>query len=372
MSLKNFRNIGFGLLLIAAMLTTACQPEHKVSLEKLPEGVQFTGSLDGKFSYDAQTKQLLGKGKFTPEDKDALLKLSSDPAYQEAALLLYEWNQEGEAGTKGYLTIVTEPKMASLIDSVGNEFMKTYKNTTVVTKVAADDNEAVELFVAGKARLIFISRNLKPEELERCKQKGYEVNSDLVVRDAVCFLTNPANTVKALDVAKLKEVLAGKVGNWSDVGGANAPVQLLVMDPGKGLSKVTEDSLMKGEPINPQAIPCADFAQMREALKTNPGALGIASRRFAARALADKPEYRDTTAFKVLALKGDMTDGQSVAPFMYFVYKGLYPVVSNTFCAYERNQAIAVGLAAFAMHEGHPVFSRHGLMPMQVQVTVNQ
>ncbi|NTV47151.1 MAG: hypothetical protein HGB11_11660 [Chlorobiales bacterium] len=63
---------------------------------------------------------------------------------------------------------------------------------------------------------------------------------------------------------------------------------------------------------------------------------------------------------------------KSIAPFIYFVFKGLYPVVSNTFCVYERNQAMAVGVAAFSMHEGHPVFSRNGLMPMQVKVSVNQ
>lgn len=368
---KHFRNIGFGLLLMALMLTTACQPEHSVPLEKLPEGLKFTGNLDGKFSYDAQKKELVGKGRYTPEDRDALLQLSDDPAYQAAALQLYEWNQEGETGTKGYLTIVSEPKIAPLIDSVANEFMKTYKDASVVTKVAASDDEAVKQFIEGKARLIFISRNLKPEEQEQCKQKGYELYTNLVVRDAVCFLTNPKNTVKTIEVPKLKEMLAGKLGNWSEVGGADAPVQLLVTDPGKGLYKVTEDSLMTGEPINPQATVCADFAQMREALKTNPGALGIASRQYAARALADRPEYRDTTAFKVLALKGEITEGDSIAPFIYFVYKGMYPVFSNTYCAYELNEAMAVGVAAFSMQEGHPVFSRNGLMPMQVQVTVN-
>ncbi len=61
----------------------------EVSLEKLPEGIQFPEEISDKIEYDAQNKVLRFKGTMTDSERDQLLKLSDDPAWQKAVKLLY-------------------------------------------------------------------------------------------------------------------------------------------------------------------------------------------------------------------------------------------------------------------------------------------
>lgn len=61
----------------------------KVKLEALPEGVIFPDNLKDKISYNPDEKVLMFKGTMTPQQKEELMKLSDDPAYQKAINLLF-------------------------------------------------------------------------------------------------------------------------------------------------------------------------------------------------------------------------------------------------------------------------------------------
>ncbi len=61
----------------------------EVPLEKLPEGIEFPPELSDKIEYDAQAKVLRFKGTMSDAERDQLMKLSDDPAWQKAVKLLY-------------------------------------------------------------------------------------------------------------------------------------------------------------------------------------------------------------------------------------------------------------------------------------------
>ncbi len=61
----------------------------EVPLEKLPEGLEFPPELSDKLEYDPQAKVLRFKGTMTEAERDQLIKLSDDPAWQKAVKLLY-------------------------------------------------------------------------------------------------------------------------------------------------------------------------------------------------------------------------------------------------------------------------------------------
>jgi phosphate transport system substrate-binding protein len=48
------------------------------------------------------------------------------------------------------------------------------------------------------------------------------------------FMVNPANPVKALTEAQLRDIFTGKVTSWKDVGGKDAPIVVVAEAPGLG------------------------------------------------------------------------------------------------------------------------------------------
>ncbi|ACF14625.1 ABC-type phosphate transport system periplasmic component-like protein [Chloroherpeton thalassium ATCC 35110] len=373
---KNARNQKWLWFYVLATLfiSAGCQPEHRIKLESMPSGIEFTGDLEGKFRFDAEQKNLMVKGEVSEAQRDALLKLSDDAAYQRAVWSLFEWNQEGETATKGYISVVAEKKIAELMDSVGVDFMKYYeKNKSQVKTLTAETNEeAVQKLLNEEVRIAYISRQLTQEELEQFKAKGFDMSQILVVRDAVCLITNPKNEVTTMKVSQLKDVLSGKITNWKELGGKDMPIKFYTNKESEMLREVITDSLMDGTDFSLQPESLPSYRELWQKIKTEEGALAYTSRRYAYRALHNKKAFRDTTSYKVMGLMADTTDAESIAPYMYFVYKDLYPLNYDIYSVFERYEDLAMGYSAFSTGpEGNPVFRRNGLMPMQVKVYLN-
>lgn len=363
------------ICLIATFLISAgCQPEHGITLESMPEGVQFTGELEGKFRFDPEQKKLMVKGEVSEAERNALLKLSADAAYQQAVWSLFEWHQEGETATKGYISVAAEKKMAELMDSVGVSFMKYYeKNKSQVKTVSTQTDEAaIQKLLNEEVRIAYISRKLTDEELVKFETKGFAMSQILIVRDAVCLITSPKNEVATLKISALKDVLNGKITNWKALGGKDMPIKFCTNKESQMLREVITDSLMNGVDFSVQPEVFPSFSELRKTLKRDEATLAFTSRRYVHRALHNKVAFRDTTNFKVIGLMADTTDAESIAPYMYFVYKDLYPLNYEIYSIFERYEDLAMGYSAFSTGpEGNPVFRRNGLMPMQVKVYLN-
>ena len=82
--------------------------------------------------------------------------------------------------------------------------------------------------------------------------------------DGVAVAVNPANGVTGLTKAQVKDVFAGKVTNWKDLGGADAPISLYVREDGSGTRETFEErALDKGT-----SVPSANVVNSNGAMKT--------------------------------------------------------------------------------------------------------
>jgi len=68
------------------------------------------------------------------------------------------------------------------------------------------------------------SRNLADTE------KNLGLVDHQVAYDIVVAIVNPDVTVKSLTGDQMKDVFLGKVTNWSQVGGTNAPITVVIRD----------------------------------------------------------------------------------------------------------------------------------------------
>ena len=112
-------------------------------------------------------------------------------------------------------------------------------------------------------------RPLKPGEVEK-----YGLKSFPFAIDGVAIAVNPSNKVKGMTKAQLKDVFAGKIANWKELGGADAPISLYTREDGSGTRETFEGrALDKGTAAAGANVVNSNGA-MKTAIAQDPNAIG--------------------------------------------------------------------------------------------------
>ena len=104
--------------------------------------------------------------------------------------------------------------------------------------------QGLELVVRGAAPLAGVSRSLTVVE------KQQRIYYQTIGYDAVAVYVHGSNPVSSLSKAALKDIYTGRVRNWKEVGGKDAPLVLITQNPGTGRAIMVEfrDQVMDGAP----------------------------------------------------------------------------------------------------------------------------
>lgn len=101
---------------------------------------------------------------------------------------------------------------------------------------------------AGLCDIAAASRPANKEEVAEAKKMGVEMNDYVIGAYSVAVVVNSANPVKDLTPAQVKDIFTGKVQNWKDVGGPDAPIHLYVRDPISGTYLGFRELAMDNQP----------------------------------------------------------------------------------------------------------------------------
>jgi phosphate transport system substrate-binding protein len=133
--------------------------------------------------------------------------------------------------------------------------------------------------------------------------------------DGVGVVVNPQNPVKALTSDQLKEIFAGKITNWHQVGGADKGIDLYTRDEASGTREVFWKKALKKGDISPKANVVPSNGAMKTAVANDPYSIGFVS-----------VGHIDSSVAPV-ALDGVLPTLETVKQGTYKVARGLY---SNT------------------------------------------
>lgn len=98
------------------------------------------------------------------------------------------------------------------------------------------------------------SRDIKPSEVQDAEKKGVKPMRTTVALDALAPVVHPSNPVTDLTLEQLKDIYAGKITNWKDVGGKEGNIVIVSRDNASGTFETWEDLVMKKKRITPRAL----------------------------------------------------------------------------------------------------------------------
>lgn len=150
--------------------------------------------------------------------------------------------------------------------------------------------------LANEADIVLSMREIRKEERDLAREAGMgdlsgPNRSRVIALDAIVPIVAPGNPVRSISPQDLALAFAGRITNWSALGGPDAPIALHLPDKRTGLGQSVEDRL-----LTPAELDMAENVTFHRisldlagAIEADPFALGIAS-------------YAETGNTQVLAL----------------------------------------------------------------------
>lgn len=117
------------------------------------------------------------------------------------------------------------------------------------------------------------SRDLKPEESPGLKVITFAY-------DGIAIVVNPANTVQDLSKEQIASIYTGAITNWSEVGGADAPIVVVSREDGSGTRSATEELLGFAEKLKPDATIKEGNGNVQTTVAGNENSIGYVSLTF--------------------------------------------------------------------------------------------
>ena len=187
----------------------------------------------------------------------------------EAAGTSAEDGSGAAADLSGSISMVGSTSMEKFANALSESFMEKYPDVTVTAEFVGS-GAGVEAVLGGTADIGNSSRNLKDEE----KAKG--VAENIVAIDGIAVVVDPANTVGDLTKQQLSDIYEGKVTNWKDVGGNDAPIVVVGRESGSGTRSAFEE-LLKLEDICKYSNELDSTGAVMAKVASTPGAIGYVS-----------------------------------------------------------------------------------------------
>jgi len=116
-----------------------------------------------------------------------------------------------------------------------------------------------------------VSRELSATEL------GYGLAVYTLARDGITIVTHTSNSVSGLTTEQVREIYAGNITNWNEVGGADEDIIVAAREEGSGTRAAFEELVMDEQLITGDAILQPSTGALKTLVSTTPYSIGFIS-----------------------------------------------------------------------------------------------
>jgi phosphate transport system substrate-binding protein len=92
----------------------------------------------------------------------------------------------------------------------------------------------IAALINGTVDIANASREMKESEIEEARANGFDPQEFTVAIDALAVIVNQANSVDELTIDQIADIFTGRVTNWQEVGGNDAPIILVSRETNSG------------------------------------------------------------------------------------------------------------------------------------------
>lgn len=124
-----------------------------------------------------------------------------------------------------------------LAEMIGDEGFGDPMGSYLISSTSSSD--AFRALLDDAAQIGMASRRIRPEEARALRDDGAgnmisPAQEHIIAVDSLVVITHPDNPVTSITMDQLRDIYSGRVTNWSEVGGDDAPITLFTRDADSG------------------------------------------------------------------------------------------------------------------------------------------
>lgn len=245
--------------------------------------------------------------------------------------------------------------MVILGQRFAEEYMKANPGTVIQVN-GGGSGTGIAALVNGSVDLAQSSRPMKDDEKADVKNKrGADVVETPVALDALGVFVHAGNPVKQLSIDQLAKIFTGKVKNWKDVGGANAPIVLYGRENSSGTYDYFREHVLSKADFSPAVQTLQGTAAVINALSKDKNGIGYGGIAYA----------KDVRA---LAVQKDASS-PAVAPTEATVLDNSYPISRKLFFYSLQNapERVTKFIEWTLSPSGQELVSKVGYFPLRAE-----
>lgn len=217
----------------------------------------------------------------------------------------------------GNITIKGSDTLVILAQKWAEVYMQKNPGTTIQvtgggsgTGIAALQNQTTDICNS--------SRKMKAREIENCVRVfGKRPREYPVALDGLTVYVHADNPIASLSVPQIGDIFAGKIRNWKEVGGADAPIVLYSRENSSGTYEFFKENVLKGRDFASSAQTMPGTAAVLQAVAKDKNSIGYGGAAYG----------QGAKHLKVSKEAG----GEAVEPNEENVVSGKYPIWRHLF-----------------------------------------
>lgn len=243
------------------------------------------------------------------------------------------------------------------------ETYRTVEPSVDIAVTGGGSGTGIASLINGTVDIANASRPMKDNEIEDARANGIEPVEHVVAIDALAVILHTNNPVSELTIEQLSDIFTGRITNWSQVGGNDAPIIVVSRETNSGTHVYfLEEVVRRGEKENkdifaPQTLLMPSSVGITSEIRRNPNAIGY-----------DGLGYVDPEHEKILAVAVD-NDSPFVIPSAETAADNSYPLSRNLFMytAGEPTGPLADYLSWIISPDGQQIVADLGFVPLDSQ-----
>ncbi len=174
-----------------------------------------------------------------------------------------------EEGSK--VTVSGSTSVGPVMEILAEKFQEKNKGVSIEIQQVGT-SAGIKNAIEGTSEIGMASRDLKDEE------KSSGLKETKIALDGIALITHKNNKIKDLTTAQIKDIYTGKITNWKEVGGKDAPIVVVSREDGSGTRDGFQDIIgFESEALIKDAQISDGSGNIKTTVQGNENAIGYLS-----------------------------------------------------------------------------------------------
>lgn len=270
--------------------------------------------------------------------------------------------------TSGSIKIAVDESLRPLLEAELSTFEALYPRADIEAYYYPEA-EAIDALLTDSVRLAVVTRKFTKEEKEYFKKITITPGERDVALSAVAVIVHRNNPDTLINMRQLRDLLQGKITQWSQLGGKNkAGIEIVFDNPNSGLIRHLKDSVAKVDKLPANTFAVNNNQAVVDYVSENENALGLIGLEW----ISDKEDSTSNSFLNKIRVMSVAGDSAHFKPYQAYLALKYYPLARRiTVLSREARSGLGTGFTAFfASERGQRIVLKAGLVPVTMPLRV--